>query len=182
MAPKSKPYHPATAVFFSVLVSVFIVVGIPVLGDAVVKVLPTKEIQVRVLGAEMKTSTRVRGQGSQEYFVNIQGPDGNERSLFCLKDLYKIVGRSRTSREVTLRESVLFSKPISIDYPSEKDAKNMETHTLLLSNMMLLVGGVLCWGIVVYLLIKLPNKKQFPWWIFAPFCMGSIALGVWWWI
>jgi len=182
MASKSKPYHPASAIFFSVLVSVFIIVGVPVLGDAVVKILPTKESKVSVLGSEMKTSTRVRGQGSQSYYINIKHAGGGERSIFCLKNLYKIVGRSSNPQETTLRESVLFDKPVSIDYPSKKDSSEMETHTLLLSNMMLLVGGALCWGIVGWLLIKLPNKKEFPWLIFAPFCLGAIALGVWWWV
>lgn len=182
MAPKSKLWHPASAIFFSVLVSVFIIVGVPVLGDALVKILPTKETSVSVLGSEVKTAVRVRRQGSQSYYVKIQYADGSARSLFCLKNLYSTVARSGTPKQAILRESVLFSKPVAIDYPSKKNSGETETHTLLLSNMVLLVGGVLCWGIVAYLLIKLPNKKQFPWLIFTPFCLGATALGVWWWV
>lgn len=132
---------------------------------------------MQVTGNDIRqTTSGLRNQGGSSYYIEIKLPSGEKRFVFCKKPLHDLVGRSQKPKAAILSQSVLFAKPTSISFSDDETE-----YSLLSPGWFLFVAGALCWGIVAYMLIKLPNKKQFPWVVFTPISMGFIALGLWWW-
>jgi len=186
---------PATALA-SLLIGLFVILGMSPLLNTLALLLPSYEVPVKIVGRDQHESFYASPRGTQgdrlSYRMIVQFEDGTRRALACREDLYrKSVAGLRNLDTVRLRSSVLAGRPISLSITSKplfttpllrvEPSSESEVHPLVMPVSGILITALFCWGIAIYLMVKLRNNPILVNKVHYPILGSCAVVGLVWW-
>ena len=186
---------PATTLA-SLLIGLFVILGMSPLLSTIALLLPSYEVPVKLVGRDQHDSFYASPRGTPSdrlsYRTIVEFEDGTRRALACREDLYrKSVAGLRTLDTVMLRSSVLAGRPISLSITSKplftppllrgEPVFQTQVHPLTVPISGVLITALFCWGIAIYLMVKLRSNPILVHKVHYPIFGSCVVVGLVWW-
>jgi hypothetical protein len=183
-------------VLASLLIGLFIVLGVGSLLSTLTLLLPSYEEPVKLVGRDQYESSYVAPRSATarqlSYRTLVEYEDGTRRALSCREDLYrKSLAGLRGLDEVMLRSSVLAGRPLSVSITSKplftlpalrvEPTGKTEVFSLTMPRNGILISALFCWGIAIYLMVKLRKNPVLVPKVYFPMLVFFSFLGLVWW-
>lgn len=187
----------AVAIIVTVLVGLFVALGIGPAAHLVARVVPVSAERVEIVSRDSHTSVggwvgRGVFSGGTTYYLALRDAGGETFTVVAPRELYDLAfGVGRLS-DVSLERSWLFGLPVAVTLTTEPlvnipavglvGEPDSQRYSLLIPLVGALIAAVFCFAIVGYLIWKLPRKHEFHWALFATGITAAAVLGLFWWL
>ncbi|TLD68771.1 hypothetical protein FEM03_20775 [Phragmitibacter flavus] len=193
----SRPCSVWMSIFITLIIGVFVLLGMHPLFEMVALAAPTKEVPVKLVDRDLVetwgASTRFYTSKQLSHRVTVEFEDGSTRQLACDKELFAAArGAGRNLAELKLKMSVFGDRPralimttkslVSVPMLGVEGKTKTTEYRLAWTNAALVIGLFFCWSIVGWFVWRLPCLEGFQWSVFVIGMAVIVVLSYRWWV